>query len=196
MKRTLVLVRHCESDWNVLRRLSGQNNTPRLTEKGREQARSLAETIEDTGVTSRPSHITIFSSHLTRALETASGVSQCLDIPIRIEHRFREVGIGTLEGKTNEEVYALPDGKRLLDEDDYDFSPFGGESWKSVLLRQLDGVNHAMTRLGSNNLIHQPALDLIAIVVGHGGSLDTLLNHYKPGSKLHEQGGCDLIELP
>jgi broad specificity phosphatase PhoE len=73
---------------------------------------------------------------------------------------------------------------------------YRGENRESVLVRHQLGVEHALTRLTLESSKLLPTADLTAIIVGHGSSLRTLLNHYKPGSKLHEQGGYDLVELP
>lgn len=196
MKRTLILVRHCQSDWNAVKRLSGQDNTARLTDKGRQQAHDLASSLTGVG---EPSYGAIFSSDLTRALETAAILSERMLLPIRVDSRFREVGLGDLDGKTREEVHRLANGERhlaSLREDNYDFTAYRGEHRESVLVRHQVGVNTAMTVLALGSAELALKTDLLAIVVGHGSALRTLLNHYKPGSKLHEQGGYDLVELP
>ncbi len=193
MKSALILVRHCQSDWNVSNRLSGMDNTPRLTEAGRGQARSLASSLVGVG---EPSHGAIFSSDLTRALETSSILSEALLLPIHVDPRFREVGLGDLDGKTREEIHQLPDGEQhlaSLRENNYDFTSYRGENREAVLLRHKMGIGAAMNRLALNRAISAP--DFTAIIVGHGSALRTLLNYYRPGSKLHEQGGYDLIEL-
>ena len=191
MKRTLVLVRHCESDWNVIKRLSGQDNTARLTKKGRDQAHELAGTL--TGIAG-PSYGAIFSSDLTRALETAAILCERLLLPMHVTPYFREVGLGELDGKTRAEVHALPNGEQhlaSLREDSYDFTAYHGEDRESVLKRHKSGVSHAMAWLRTDATA---APDVVAIIVGRGSALRTLLNHYKPGSKLHEQGGYNLVE--
>jgi broad specificity phosphatase PhoE len=192
MKRTLILVRHCQSDWNAVKRLSGQDNTARLTDQGRMQAYALANTLSHV-----ESSKVIFSSDLTRTLETSAILSEILSAQILVDRRFREVGLGDLDGKTREEVHALPNGEQhlaSLREDNYDFTAYRGENRDMVLLRHLKGIEGIFTRLEGRFGRIADSIDII--VVGHGSALRTLLNHYKPASKLHEQGGYDLVELP
>lgn len=84
------LVRHGETEWNVLRRLQGQSNSP-LTENGIRQAEQVAERVKSEGITH------IISSDLGRTLETAEIIAKACDCPIILEPRLRELNMGILE---------------------------------------------------------------------------------------------------
>lgn len=92
---TLLLVRHGETDWNRDRRWQGHSDTP-LNERGREQARELAATIDDADV--------VYASDLTRARETAEILASRWDVPVRVDDRLRERHFGAWEGRTNDEL--------------------------------------------------------------------------------------------
>ena len=67
MRQPVYLVRHGQSEWNVLRLTQGQTMPPPLTALGRSQAASAAEILADELVgTAR-----LLTSDLTRAVETA-----------------------------------------------------------------------------------------------------------------------------
>ncbi len=60
----IYLIRHGQTDWNIQGKIQGSHDIP-LNETGRRQAELLAK-----GMDSRPV-LRIFSSTLTRAMETA-----------------------------------------------------------------------------------------------------------------------------
>jgi broad specificity phosphatase PhoE len=94
---TLLLARHGETDWNRDGRLQGHADTP-LNDRGREQARALAEEINGVEV--------IYSSDLRRAVETAEVVAERLGLEVRVDSRLRERGFGAWEGLTRAEIEA------------------------------------------------------------------------------------------
>ncbi|MBM3816339.1 MAG: histidine phosphatase family protein, partial [Actinobacteria bacterium] len=71
----IIVVRHGESEWNVLGKWQGRANT-QLTDAGRRQAREAAGNIAALGVTIDR----VVASSLTRASETASIIAQHLGL--------------------------------------------------------------------------------------------------------------------
>jgi broad specificity phosphatase PhoE len=94
---TLLLVRHGETDWNRDQRWQGHSDPP-LNERGREQARRLAATLDP------PDRI--YASDLARARETAAIVAERLRVPVTLDPRLRERGFGAWEGLTMPEIQA------------------------------------------------------------------------------------------
>ncbi|QQR60973.1 histidine phosphatase family protein [Candidatus Uhrbacteria bacterium] len=180
--KTLILVRHCQSDWNAIKRLSGQDDTARLNEEGKGQAIKLG--MQLLAATSEFSHIVC--SDLERAQQTAHFLREALNVPILTEPRFREVHLGSLDGKTREEILSTDRGRELLDSlhRAYDFREFGGECSDTVLDRHLKAVEEALKSCPDGCTM---------VVVGHGSSLRTLLRHYHPDRDLHAQGGYDSV---
>jgi len=93
----LFLVRHGESEWNILNKVQGQSNT-NLTDKGREQARMTAKRLLDYKID------LIFSSDLNRAFETAKIIGDLLDLKVNTFKELREIKFGVWEGLTREEI--------------------------------------------------------------------------------------------
>ncbi len=110
----LILVRHGESTGNAEGLLLGRIDSP-LTERGLEQARSLADTVA--GATR------LISSPLARARYTAEALGTGL--PIDIDDRWIEVDYGEYDGQKLEEI---PTEVWLEWRSDPTFTPPGGES--------------------------------------------------------------------
>jgi broad specificity phosphatase PhoE len=97
---TLLLVRHGETDWNAERRWQGHADVP-LNERGRDQARALAESLAGERIDA------IFTSDLSRARETADIVAARLHVPVAVDPDLREIDVGPLEGLTADEAKAV-----------------------------------------------------------------------------------------
>ena len=89
----LYFTRHGETVWNVENKICGMTDSP-LTERGRQQARQLGETVRASGV-----HIDeILYSPLSRAADTAKAIADATGLPARCEPRLREQCFGKYEG--------------------------------------------------------------------------------------------------
>lgn len=94
----LSLVRHGQTDWNAARRIQGSTDIP-LNETGRNQARIVAEKLAANG----PWHV-VYSSPLSRAVETAQIIAEYLSLPEPFEEsRVVERSFGEVEGLTDVE---------------------------------------------------------------------------------------------
>ena len=87
----LILIRHGETDWNTEGRWQGQIDVP-LNENGKNHARQLAIELAGAGIQ------VIYSSDLTRALETARPLAEALGLPVRTDQRLREINQGDWQG--------------------------------------------------------------------------------------------------
>jgi broad specificity phosphatase PhoE len=103
---TILLARHGETDWNRQLRIQGHADQP-LNELGREQARELARSLGDVPLSA------VYSSDLSRAVETAEIVAREHELPVRIDAGLREIDVGSWEGLTRDEVLErFPDHQR------------------------------------------------------------------------------------
>jgi broad specificity phosphatase PhoE len=160
----ILLARHGETDDNRPPvRVQGHTDVP-LNERGREQARELAERVARDGIAS------LWSSHLARARETAAIVGERLALDARLDPRFAETNRGEWEGLTWEEVKRRdPDGYAawLAAGDQFRFP--AGESLGEQQERVVAALND-VTAAG----------ELPALVVCHGGTIRVALCRSDP----------------
>ncbi|HET9078840.1 MAG TPA: histidine phosphatase family protein [Acidimicrobiales bacterium] len=156
----IYLVRHGQSEWNLLRRTQGQIRHPALTELGRRQAAAAARAIRADGELSGRPAGSVVSSDLARAVQTASIVAAALGASLKVDRRWREQGLGRFEGlgyeTTSAGLAAGPVGP--------DVPIGGGESAHQVT----DRVTAALSDL-------DPAQ--VTVVVTHGDTIRCLLAH-------------------
>ena len=126
----LILIRHGESLFNLEKRYTGQLDVP-LTEKGLEQAKITADYLLKNYKIDE-----IYSSDLSRAIETAKPIAEPLGIKIKTDVRLREIYAGAWQGLLFSEVKE----KHREDYELYKANPAtgrstGGESMADVLRR-------------------------------------------------------------
>jgi 2,3-bisphosphoglycerate-dependent phosphoglycerate mutase len=163
----IYLVRHGQSEWNVLQLTQGQSPHPRLTPLGRRQAAAAAVAIradlDDRRVAA------IVSSDLARAVETAGILADTLAAPVRLDRRLREQALGELEGVGYDQTFAAA---ASLDLTDPDLRLGGGESAREVSARVADAFAH----LDGGG---------ISVVVSHGDTMRSalgLIAGFAPGA--------------
>ena len=86
----IYLVRHGETDWNKIGRLQGQSDVP-LNEHGIRLARETAAALKDVPF------YAVFSSPLSRAMETAKIITGERNLPIQTDRRLLEMDFGVME---------------------------------------------------------------------------------------------------
>ncbi len=111
----------------------------------------------------------VYSSDLSRAVETAEAVAKPLNLEVKINPMLRETMLGEWEGLTRAEIIERGDGD-LLEKyiaDSYYARPPGGES--------LDNVWDRMLTVFSQIIQEHPESRIA--IIGHGGSLRSLICH-------------------
>ena len=98
--RRLLIWRHGRTEWNGAGRFQGQYDVP-LDDHGRLQAARVAPHLAST---LDGQHAVVVSSDLGRAVDTASALTDLLDVPLLVDARLREHGLGAWEGLTRDEV--------------------------------------------------------------------------------------------
>ena len=101
----IYFTRHGETTMNLANRISGVTDCD-LTEKGRAQARELAERCREIGGIDM-----IIASPLKRAQETARAVSEAIHVPVLTDVRLREWDYGSYENMPNGSD-GFPEAKR------------------------------------------------------------------------------------
>jgi broad specificity phosphatase PhoE len=153
---TFYFVRHGESEANAARRFAGRSDSP-LTERGRRQAESVAETLSDTKFDR------IIATPLHRSLETAQVIAMRQGIPVEIEPDLIEIDVGERTGAAFDEIAALPDWR-----DDGFVAWPGGETLDQVLRRSLGALRRLARETPGG----------VVLVVGHGGVTRILVSHF------------------
>jgi broad specificity phosphatase PhoE len=97
----IFFARHGESQANILHEISNRGLKHPLTQKGREQARMLAEKFQDRRLSR------IFSSPVLRAIETTVIVANQLSVDYEVTQALGEYDLGEFEGKADEKTWEL-----------------------------------------------------------------------------------------
>lgn len=152
----ICLIRHGETNWNLEKRIQGQIDVP-LNDTGKRQAVDMAD------IASAHAFSAIYSSDLSRALETARQLAQGRSLDVRTMPSLRERHFGIFQGFTAEEgrvehpeVYE----KYLVRDVEYDFET--GESLEALERRVVEAIEY---------LRREHAKEVIAVVT-HAGILD------------------------
>ncbi len=164
--RTLVLVRHGESEWNRLNLFTGWCN-PDLTEKGLIEALVAARMLRARGV----SFDVAYTSKLKRAQRTLDIILSELDettIPIHFEEALNERHYGDLCGLNKDEARERWGEEQVqIWRRSYDIPPPGGESLRDTEDRVMPYYRaHIWPDLQAGKSV---------LVVAHGNSLRALI---------------------
>ena len=122
--KTVIMVRHGQSETNVRKVFTGQIDAP-LTDLGREQARRMAAYLDQYKVD------IIYASSLSRAVETAEAIAQRQNCPVEKCDALMEINSGAWQGLTFEEIAEkYPQTYATWRTDIGNAAPDGGETCK------------------------------------------------------------------
>ncbi len=93
----VILIRHGETDWNTQQIFRGKIDIP-LNESGLAQARAVRESLKDREIDK------IYSSPLSRALETARILGENRNLKIETEEAFIDIDFGRWQGLSHQKV--------------------------------------------------------------------------------------------
>lgn len=162
MITTLLLIRHGQTEWNVLGKYTGQIDIP-LNETGRKQARQVAQMLRNT-----PPDV-IVSSDLRRARETADLIADACHLTVITDPRLREINQGVWEGMQFEDIktqYAQEFAAR--DANPLAVASPGGETVGQVQDRVLTAVSDLVEKHNGSRIA----------IVAHGLALALIKAHY------------------
>jgi probable phosphoglycerate mutase len=154
----LLVWRHGRTEWNAHGRFQGQLDPP-LDDEGRAQATRTAPQLADLLADRRTA---VVASDLQRARETAGVLAALLGVPLQVDARLREHGLGCWEGLTREEVAERHPEQYADWLAGRPVRGRGGESADSVAARALAAVAAL------------PPVD-VAVLVTHGGTAGRLI---------------------
>ena len=166
MDRTLVLIRHGQSDWNLKNLFTGWKD-PALTPVGVEEARAAGRRIKALGV----GFDKAFTSALSRAQHTTQLVLEEMgasSLPVVKDARLNERDYGDLSGLNKAEAaQKWGEEQVMIWRRSYDIPPPGGESLRDTLARVLPYYNQ--------DILPCVLRGESTVVVAHGNSLRALL---------------------
>lgn len=165
----LILVRHGLTDSNRARRYQGHLDIP-LNDEGRAQSARLAARLRGVSVDA------LYSSDLTRAMETACLLGAALDLAPVARADLREIDVGDAVGKTREDMRAsYPE----LFGAEWVRTPFpNGESYEQLAMR----LGRALRSIA----VAHPGQTVV--VVTHGGAIRASIAALTD-SRLEDLGG-------
>jgi 2,3-bisphosphoglycerate-dependent phosphoglycerate mutase len=166
MERTLVLVRHGQSEWNLKNLFTGWKD-PGLTELGVEEATDAGRKLKSEGFRFDAA----FTSDLSRAQRTLDlilGELGQTDLKIVRDEALNERDYGDLSGLNKDEARERWGEEQVhIWRRSYDVAPPGGESLRDTLARTLPYyVQHILPEVLSGKNV---------IVTAHGNSLRALV---------------------
>jgi probable phosphoglycerate mutase len=154
----LYLVRHAVTQHVAEDRFSGDSGVE-LSDQGRGQAVRLGQRLEREGIGA------VYSSPMTRAVETAAIVAKaCGHDPVPRDG-LQEIRHGHWEGLTRREVeQRFPEEYAAWEADPFTFAPEGGETGVAVLARALPVIREIVTRHAGDRVLvvsHKATLRLV-----------------------------------
>ncbi len=132
-----------------------------LSEKGREEARRLAQRLKGEKIAA------IYASPLGRTVETARIIAEPHHFQVQRCDSFREISHGHWEGMKRHEVEEkFPEEIAEWEKDPYTFAPAGGESGLAVTARALPALIDVVRQHPGENIL----------IVSHKATIRLLLS--------------------
>lgn len=159
---TIYLIRHGEAEGNLYRRCQGHYNSL-ITDNGYRQIEALAKRFAGIHVDA------VYSSDLFRAKTTARAIYQTKGLPLQVDPRLKEVGVGTWEdtpwGKLDRTNH---DSLARFTRCDESWSNEGAETYPQVRQR----MREALAEITANHP------DQTVAVISHGSAIRTVVSSY------------------
>lgn len=153
----ILFARHGESQANLLHEISNRGLKHPLTQKGRQQAITLAHKIQDQGISR------IYSSPVLRAIETTVIIANHLGVEYEVAEALREYDLGNYEGRSDEKTWEF--WQELFDawtqHQHRERRAPGGENFYHVQNRFVPFIDGLITKYRNT--------DKNILCIGHGG---------------------------
>lgn len=162
INRTIILIRHGETEWNKEKIFRGRKDVP-LNKCGQAQARDTAQALTDFKVDA------VYSSPLSRAMMTAREIAARHDLPVFPRDSFIDIDFGVWEGLSLEEVQQkYPHDYRSWAETPHLWKSPGGETLLEVRERAWKELQQVIREMGGNTLVvvtHRVVLKMLLMAV-------------------------------
>lgn len=132
----LIFLRHGETDWNREKRIQSRQDIP-LNPTGKKQAQRAAAALKKETICA------VYSSPLSRALDTALVIAREHGLPVRCDKRLLEISHGDWSGKKEHWLSAKYPGQyRKWKKEAWKHLPPGAESWEELTKRLRSFLDH------------------------------------------------------
>lgn len=174
MKKTLYLMRHGQTLFNVLHKIQGWCDSP-LTETGIQQAKTAGKYFKD-------NHINFDAAYCSTAERSSDTLELVTDMPYTREKGLKELYFGKFEG---EPEFLHPKSLPHKHFGDY-YVQFGGEDDFEAQKRVNNTLTDIMNR--DNNTV---------LAVSHAGAIMMFTDLWYESEKLHEGGftNCSIVKF-
>ncbi|MDH3643940.1 MAG: histidine phosphatase family protein [Gammaproteobacteria bacterium] len=160
--KTLYLIRHGQTEWNVQKRMQGRLDSP-LTEVGKSQANANGAGLK---VFAQVDELVVSPSGRTR--ETAYILNSHLRAPVSYDDVLMERDCGDWSGLTMDEIAErFPEAWQARGDDPYSHRPPGGENFEDMIARVREFLDALFEKRDSE----------IALVT-HGALSRAILAHF------------------
>jgi broad specificity phosphatase PhoE len=141
------LVRHGQTAWNVGEIFRGRADIP-LDETGKKEVHLAGEALKDETLHA------IYSSPLSRSIETAENIAKFHNIPVTPFDPIIDISYGEWEGQENQEVKdKYPELHALWHREPHKIKFPGGESLEEVRSRTTKGLEDLLTKHKDENFV-------------------------------------------
>jgi broad specificity phosphatase PhoE len=172
----IVLIRHAQPEWEPQGRAV---DDPGLTKRGRRQAWLTANLLKGEHFDA------IYASPLVRVRQTVAPIAETLRAEPRFQPWLREIGLPSLEGKTETEVREYFRRARARDFAEWWDGMPGGESFRHFYERVSGGMEALLSdehevgihAADAHRLWRIPNDDLRLLIVAHEGTNSVILSH-------------------
>lgn len=164
MKKRLLLIRHAQSQANKEGRVQGWLDSE-LSELGHRHARLISRRVASNFRVSQ-----IFCSPLIRARQTASYLSELLELPLTLNDDLKEQNLGPLSGLTKTEIRQR--------------YPHLEDAWNNNLPRpamaglESDDQFSIRVQRAINSILNSVSPNSTTAVFAHSGSLNQMLKNW------------------
>ncbi|MEL6404547.1 MAG: histidine phosphatase family protein [Chloroflexota bacterium] len=163
VSQRILLVRHGETDYNVMRRWQGHLDIE-LNANGKQQAQKIAQRLATESIQQ------IYSSDLKRCSETAHAIAEYHTLTPHLDKRLREINVGIFEGQSRQQMKAKYSAEYERWDTEFAYAPPNGESREQTQARAYKAWQEITAQHPTGTLI----------LVSHGGTLRLLLTKLFP----------------
>lgn len=158
--KKIYLVRHGESQWNIVKKIQGQKDIP-LTNRGIKQAHLIGNRLVGEKIDR------IYSSDLERAYITAKIIGDKMGLKVVPMKEFREIAFGIWEGLTDDEmVENFHREMEIWRSNPEKLNIEGAETLEILQIRAMKGIE---------KIIQENKDDHNLLVVSHNATIKTII---------------------